>query len=98
MIEDEMEQFLASMERVAIIMANLEAEHIAFFTKEEHQALREHKKLFRESVKFWYESSAPEDEKKTRIANEHQKMFDALADIIDANVENWNNEIDEGES
>tara|TARA_Y100000592_G_C5475531_1_gene322056 strand:- start:3596 stop:3949 length:354 start_codon:yes stop_codon:yes gene_type:complete len=87
-------EFWDRMEGVSQVMTDLENEHKRFFSIDEEIKLLNYKENFVKSVLFWSESSASDEEKTDRIRWEYNNMFDNLVQIIDNNVEEWENNPD----
>lgn len=84
-----MDEFWNKMEGVSQIMTDLEKEHKPWFSIEEEKKLLDYKEYFIKSCLFWNESELSESEKMDRIGWEYNNMFDKLCDIINNNVDEY---------
>ena len=84
-----MNEFWGRMQKVSEVMTSLEQEHKKYFSNEEDMKLLDHKQNFVKSCIFWNDSNASKEEKMSRISWEYNDMFDKLVQIIDNNVEEW---------
>lgn len=84
------DEFWQRMQGVSQIMTDLEHEHKRFFSNKEELELLNYKQNFCESCIFWAEAEGVSDEEKeTRIRWEYNNMFDKLTNLINNNVEEW---------
>ena len=85
-----MNDFWDRMQGVSEVMTNLENEHKKWFSHEEELKLLEYKQNFIKSVLFWEKNAMSEEEKEQRIGWEYGNMFMYLANMIDSNVDEYN--------
>ena len=90
--------FWNRMEKVSQVMTSLENEHKRDFSHDEELKLINYKENFVKSCIFYNDAEITTEEKIKRITWEYNNMFDRLVEIIDNNVEEWedvgNNEHD----
>jgi aspartate-semialdehyde dehydrogenase len=84
-------KFVNSLEDFANNMEKLENEHKAWFSIEENIELENKKEDFANNVIFWIDSNCTKEEKVERIKWEYNNMFDFLVNIINNNVDKYNN-------
>jgi hypothetical protein len=88
--------FWERMQSVSEIMTTLEEENKRYFSNEEQTTLLSYKKNFVESCLFWAEAEGVTDkEKMSRVRWEYNNMFDALTDLINNNVDEYERNKDE---
>lgn len=88
--------FWERMQSVSEIMTTLEEENKRYFSNEEQTTLLSYKKNFVESCLFWAEAEGVTDEEKmSRVRWEYNNMFDALTDLINNNVDEYERNKDE---
>jgi len=86
-----MNEFCKGLEDFANNMEKLENEHKAWFSIEENTELENKKEDFANNVIFWIDSNCSKEEKVERIKWEYNNMFDFLVQIINNNVDKYNN-------
>lgn len=86
-----MYNFLQSLEAFSAKMTEIENQHKQYFSIEESELLENKKKEFANNVIFWCDADAPEEEKKKRIKWEYSNIFDTLVEIINNNVDTYEN-------
>ena len=86
-----MNEFVNSLEGFANNMEKLENEHKAWFSIEENIELENKKEDFANNVIFWIDSNCNKEEKVERIKWEYNNMFDFLVQLINNNVDKYNN-------
>jgi len=84
-------KFVNSLESFANNMEKLENEHKAWFSIEENVELENKKEDFANNVIFWIDSNCNKEEKVERIKWEYNNMFDFLVQLINNNVDKYNN-------
>ena len=89
-----MDEFWDKMQGVSNIMESLEQEHKRYFSNEEELELLKYKKSFIDNCIFWANAEISDEEKRKRIRWEYHNMFTNLSNIINKNVEQWE-EIDD---
>jgi len=86
-----MSDFVNNLERLGDTMEKLENEHKAWFSIEENTELENKKEDFANNVIFWIDSNCNKEEKVERIKWEYNNMFDFLVQLINNNVDKYNN-------
>ena len=86
-----MNEFCKGLEDFASNMEKLENEHKAWFSIEENTELENKKEDFANNVIFWIDSNCSKEEKVERIKWEYNNMFDFLVQLINNNVDKYNN-------
>lgn len=86
-----MNEFCKGLEDFANNMEKLENEHKIWFSIEENKELENKKEDFANNVIFWIDSNCSKEEKVERIKWEYNNMFDFLVQLINNNVEKYNN-------
>tara|TARA_B100000131_G_scaffold315342_1_gene353588 strand:+ start:1203 stop:1520 length:318 start_codon:yes stop_codon:yes gene_type:complete len=82
--------FWDKMEGVSRIMTELENEHKPFFSIDEEQKLLDYKENFIKSCIFWNDANNVSDKEKVdRITWEYNNMFDRLCELINNNVDEY---------
>ena len=84
-----MDEFWDRMQGVSNIMESLEQEHKRYFSNEEELQLLKYKKSFIDNCIFWSNAEINDEEKRKRISWEYHNMFTNLSNIINKNVEEW---------
>lgn len=88
--------FWERMQSVSEIMTTLEEENKKYFSNEEQTTLLSYKENFVKSCLFWAEAEGVTDEEKmSRVRWEYNNMFDALTDLINNNVDEYERNKDE---
>jgi hypothetical protein len=90
-----MYNFLSSLEEFSNKMTEIENQNKRYFSIEETNKLEKKKTEFANNVIFWCDADAAEDEKKARIKWEYNNMFDTLVEIINKNVDTYEDLEDE---
>lgn len=84
-------EFVMNLDSFANTMEKLENEHKAWFSIEDNIELENKKEDFANNVIFWIDSNCSKEEKVERIKWEYNNMFDFLVEIINNNVDKYNN-------
>ena len=86
-----MNEFCKGLEDFANNMEKLEKEHKIWFSIEDNIELENKKEDFANNVIFWIDSNCSKEEKVERIKWEYNNMFDFLVQLINNNVDKYNN-------
>lgn len=78
-------------------MDEIESEHEHYFTEKEKEYLQNKKEEFANNVIFWCNANVPEAEAIARIKWEYNNIFDILVEVINNNVDEYNEEINKEE-